>query len=152
MKSVKGKVMNLVGLTELVETEESDLLPEASSVNQRENLIKRYGVKMDLPAFYYYYAQFVPHMPNHLVTMAFHAVPEGEEVVQTIFQDGTVKDESFTEIYKNYGDQTILTLYETYGRKGLKNLREIMLKDMRKSVMKFSRSGKFLAIIKKYSG
>lgn len=43
-----------------------------------------------------------------------------------------------------------MTLYEADGRNGLKMHKEIMLGDLSKSIMKFSRSGKYLAIIKRF--
>ena len=50
---------------------------------------------MEFPAYYYYDAKFVPHLQDHLVTMAFHIIPNGNQKVQTTFQDGTVKETSF---------------------------------------------------------
>lgn len=107
---------------------------------------------MELPAFYYQHAKFVPHMPDHVLTMAFHVIPKGNEVVQNIFQDGTVNDSKFSEIYENNGDDAILTLYKSDGRKGLKMQKEIMIKHLGQCMMKFSRSGKYFAIVNKSEG
>lgn len=47
-------------------TELEDLRPE---------FIKNYGVSMEIPAFYYYDAKYVPHVKDFVVTMSFHIIP-----------------------------------------------------------------------------
>ena len=78
MKSAKGKMMNKIGVSDtLYDSDDEEDTPAVTSSYQRSNLISRYGVSMELPAFYYYNAQFVPHLTNCLVTMAFHIIPQG---------------------------------------------------------------------------
>lgn len=43
-----------------------------------------------------------------------------------------------------------MTLYEADGRRGLKTHKELLLKDLSMSIIKFSRSGNYFAIIKKF--
>jgi hypothetical protein len=46
-----------------------------SQQDLREIFIENYGVTMEIPAYYYYDAKFVPHSQDQLVTMAFHIIP-----------------------------------------------------------------------------
>jgi len=68
----------------------------------RSIFIKNYGVQMEIPAFHFYDAKFVPHFKAYVVTMAFHVIPKKQAFqnnVQTTFQDGRVEENSFDEIY-----------------------------------------------------
>ena len=42
----------------------------------RSIFIKNYGVQMEIPAYYFYDARFVPHFKDYVVTMAFHVIPK----------------------------------------------------------------------------
>jgi hypothetical protein len=75
LNDVKGKVLDRIGVQETFEDDMFDDKGPSSSKDQRQNLINRYGVEMELPAFYYANAKFVPHMPDHILTMAFHVIP-----------------------------------------------------------------------------
>jgi hypothetical protein len=42
----------------------------------RPIFIKNYGVSMEIPAFYYNDAKYVPHFKDFIVTMSFHIIPK----------------------------------------------------------------------------
>ena len=114
-------------------------------------MMRQFGVTLEIPAYYYYNAKFVPHMKDHLVTMAFHILPknDGRKKVKTIFNDGTTEVKTFQEIYGDTGRDTILTLQKADGRNGFSLLQKIVLKDLNKPMMQFSKSGKYLALFKR---
>ena len=83
--------------------------------------------------------------------MAFHIIPTNpKEVVQTTYQDGKIVENRFRGIYDMSGENAILALHEQDGRKGLKKKKELMLENLPKAIMKFSKSGSHFAIVKKY--
>ena len=73
-------------------------------IDQRATLIDNYGVTMEFPAFYYYNAKFVPNQSDHLLIMEFHIIPDCDKTkVQTTFQDGSVQENLFRELYDKTG-------------------------------------------------
>ena len=91
----------------------------------RDIFIQKYGVSMEIPAFYYYNAKFVPNKPNYLVTMSFHIIPKKQSMlgnVQTTFIDGTVEESSYEDLYQNTGENIIMNLSRQNGRKGIENI------------------------------
>ena len=55
--------------------EQENVVVDQGPSDKRSVLIERYGVSMELPAYYYYNAVFVPHKKDFLVTMAIHMLP-----------------------------------------------------------------------------
>ena len=59
---------------------------------------------MEFPAFYYYNAKFVPNQSDHLLIMEFHIIPDCDKTkVQTTFQDDSVQENLFRELYDKTG-------------------------------------------------
>ena len=68
---------------------------------------------MEFPAFYYYNAKFVPTLSDHLLIMEFHIIPECDKTkVQTTYQDGSVDENLYSEIFDRSGENIILSLYQ----------------------------------------
>ena len=47
---------------------------------------------MEIPAYYHYDAKFVPHYPDHIMTMGFHIVSKSNSNVQTTYFNKRVED------------------------------------------------------------
>jgi len=66
---------------------------------------------MEIPAYYYADAKFVPHYPDHIITMSFHIIPKDfQQTVQTTFIDGRVEENAFSELHDKTGRSIILSL------------------------------------------
>jgi hypothetical protein len=81
--SAKGRVLDDLGLTNEndIEEDEDEFYGDESNETIRQSLIKKYGVLFEIPAYNYFNAKFVPHMRNHIVTMAHHILPKGNNTV-----------------------------------------------------------------------
>ena len=84
--------------------------PKAPPTDGLEDLrpvfIKNYGVSMEIPAFYYNDAKFVPHFKDYCVTMSQHIIPKKQKPqikIQTTYMDSRVEVNSFDEIYEQTG-------------------------------------------------
>ena len=69
----------------------------------RPVFIKNYGVSLEIPAFYYNDAKYVPHFKDYVVTMSQHIIPKTQKPqinIQTTYMDGRVEDNSYDEIYE----------------------------------------------------
>lgn len=88
----------------------------------RDVFIQNYGVKMDLPAYYFDNAKLVPHQKDFVVTLAYHIVPlDFTQTIQTTYLNGKViESDSFAEIYDQTGQSIIIKLQEANGRCGFK--------------------------------
>jgi hypothetical protein len=68
----------------------SQLTKAEKQKDLRSIFIKNYGVQMEIPAYHFYDARFVPHFKDYVVTMAFHIIPKKQMYqnnVQTTFYD-----------------------------------------------------------------
>ena len=76
---------------------------------------------MEIPAYYYYDAKYVPNNINYVVAMNFHIIPKKQiDNVQTTFLDGRVEETSFEELSDCKCDKNlVLTLNKVNGREGL---------------------------------
>ena len=136
----KSMAMSNFNVEEKVDKSQEDL---------RHIFIDNYGVQMEIPAYYYYDAKFVPHFKDQLVTMAFHIIPKKQKYhsnVQTTYIDGRVENNSWKELYDLTGENIILNLYALNGRRGLEKKREVYLEDVNNALMQFSKSGDHLGI------
>ena len=76
---------------------------------------------MEIPAFYYNDAKYVPHFKDYMVTMSQHIIPKKQKPqinIQTTYMDGRVEDNSFDEIYEQTGQNVILNLAKVQSRVG----------------------------------
>ena len=104
---------------------------------------------MELPAYYYFDAKFVPQSQDQLVTMAFHIIPKKNKYhnnVQTTFIDGRVENNSFDELYDLTGKNIILNLYKLDDGRDLIKKREVYLEEVDNALMQFSKSGELFGI------
>lgn len=103
---------------------------------------------MEIPAYYYKDARYVPNSINHIVTLTFQVIPKKEiDNVQTTYLDGRVEDNCFEDFCEHQTDKNlILTLNKVEGRAGLKSVHEIVMNGVKNAMIEFSKSGKHLAI------
>ena len=103
---------------------------------------------MDLPGFYQETAKIVPHSPDHVVATAFHITPRSySTTVQTTYLDQTFEEQGYEDIYENFGLSILIRLSQENGRFGFIRKRQIKLEGIRKCLIKFSKSGKYFAIM-----
>lgn len=102
---------------------------------------------MEIPAYYYYDAKYVPNNINYVVSMAFHRVPKTQiDNIQTTFLDGKVEESSFEDICEKTDKNLILNLMKVNGRQGLISQEQIVLDGVHNAILEFSKSGKHMAI------
>ena len=90
--------------------------------------IKNYGVTIEIPAYYYHDARFVPSNIKYVVLMAFHIIPKKEiDNVQTTFMDQRVENNSFEDLCEKTGKNLILSLNKVNGRAGLDLVDQIIM-------------------------
>jgi hypothetical protein len=77
--------------------------PSEEHEDLRTAFIKSYGIKMEIPAYYHYDAKFVPHYPDHVVTMGFHIVSKSVSTVQTTYFDKRVEECFLKDIQSSTG-------------------------------------------------
>jgi hypothetical protein len=58
------------------QTEDQSKIPEEKVNNLRSMFVDSYGVTMEIPAYYYYDAKYVPNNINYVVAMNFHIIPK----------------------------------------------------------------------------
>ena len=105
--------------TEFIKKKEDKVSEPNEIVDQRPVFIKNYGVSMEIPAFYYTDAKYVPHVKDFVVTMSYHIVPQNNpNSIQTTYIDGRVENNSFNEIYEHTGQNIILNLSKVKSRVG----------------------------------
>ena len=56
--------------------DEAKVAPIDGLEDLRPVFIKNYGVQMEIPAFYYNNAKYVPHFKDYMVTMSQHIIPK----------------------------------------------------------------------------
>jgi len=82
------------------------------SADLRKVFIENYGVQIDLPAYYYLDAKFVPHHPNMIVVLAWHIIPNSAstKLFTKFINDEEVYENFYDEVYEKYGNKVILQL------------------------------------------
>lgn len=86
----------------------------------RKTYLKKFGVEMNLPAYYIKSALFVPHVKDHIIVTVNHILPKSFEcTVQTTWMDGNFDDEQdYNELGYLNGKDLIFKLQKVDGRKG----------------------------------
>jgi hypothetical protein len=92
----------------------------------------------------------VPGQEEYAITTDFQIIPKkqsGLANVQTTHMDGSYDEQDWADIYPMNGENIQITLNRVENRNGFKRIKTIPLKKTQKILMKFSKSGKFFAIL-----
>ena len=103
---IKEEVKTINSEDFILGLDEVNAPPDDGLEDLRPVFIKNYGVSMEIPAFYYNDAKYVPHFKDYVVTMSQHIIPKKQKPqinIQTTYIDGRVEDNSFDEIYEQTG-------------------------------------------------
>ena len=90
----------------------------------------------------------MPHMPDHIVATAFHIIPKSyTSTIQTTYLDQTFDEQGYEDLYENMGQSILIRLAQENGRFGFIMKRQVQLDGIRKCLIKFSKSGRYFAIM-----
>ena len=131
--------------------EEQSKIPEENSSNLRNMFVENYSVQIEIPAYYYFDAKYVPNNVNYVVALNFHIIPTKQvESIQTTFLDGRFEESTFKDIYDSQMNKNLmLTLNRVNGRAGLLQEKKIIMTGLQNVIIEFSKSGKHFAIFTK---
>ena len=96
-------------------------IPQEEFEDLRSKFINKYGVSIEIPAYYHYDSKFVPHDPEYVVTMGFHVIQSktSDHEILTTYVDGDREEVStFDEIFQKQGQNLIISLNKVDGRNG----------------------------------
>ena len=114
----------------------------------RKVFIENYGVQMELPAYYYLDAKFVPHQQNMIVVLAWHIIPSSAsaKIFSKFIGDKEVYENFYDEVYQRYGNKVVLQLLKADGQRGFNVIKDIQMQATPNVLMQFSLNGSFFGI------
>lgn len=75
----------------------------------RRTYLDKFGVEMNLPAYYIYQSKIVPHVEDHVLELACHILPKQfDQSVKTIMLNGEVKEGQDFQDFENFSGKDLI--------------------------------------------